>query len=590
MQKHWWTDELTRLRDENIDIHRLWQVEEKPRSGTTNVERLRVRAAYRHAIKVAQRAPKQSSWNKLHSTFLSKNTTKFWKSWKKLYSRNSSGLHSVVNGVTAKKDIANSFKSHFVNVSKPNSPQRVEQLNHKFQTEYEKAMASHSNCNCSSYHVTLECVLDATFKMKKGKTADDQGINAEHLFEAPLPLFDRITVLFNKMLLHGFVPQQFQRGTIIPIVKDRHGDQGDLNNYRGITIAPIISKLFELVLQIMFEQFLSTSSYQFGYKKNSSTSHAIYCLKQAVNYYTSHGSNVYCSFIDASKAFDRLVHSGLFLKLLQRNVPIIFLNLIMSWYSNLECRVRWGDTLSDWFSIMSGVRQGGILSPVFYCLYVDDLVDILASMGIGCHLKDIFLSILLYADDMALLAPSLNGLQKLLVATEQYCQTWDVMLNAKKTKNLYFGKTHNPVNLRLDGKDIQWVTTWPYLGVHIKSHTSFNCCIDNKVKAFYRSANGILRIEGRSSETVMLQLLETHCLPILTYTIDVIHVANRDERRKMRVAYNSIFRKIFDFRPWESVTELQHSLQRPTWEELVDIRTNKFLNRVRQCDLLNSIS
>ena len=488
--------------------------------------------------------------------------------------------------MTAKCDIADSFKNHFVNVSKPNNPLRVEQLDREFRQEYENATASHTNCTCSSYCASLECVLDATFKLKKGKSADDQGLYAEHFFEAPLPLFDRLTVLFNKMLLHGYVPKQFQRGTIVPIVKDRHGNQGDLNNYRGITIAPIISKLFEQVLQTIFQQFLTTSSYQFGFKKKSSTSHAIYCLKEAVNYYTSHGSNVYCSFLDASKAFDRLVHSGLFLKLLQRHIPMVFLNIIISWYSNLEGRVRWGDTLSDWFGIRAGVRQGGILSPIFYCLYVDDLVDILSALGIGCHLRDIFLSILLYADDMVLLAPSLNGLQKLLSATEQYCKTWDIMLNVKKTKNLYFGKKHNPANLRLDGKDIEWVTTWSYLGVHIKSHTSFNCCINEKIKSFYRCANGILRIEGRSNETVMLQLLETHCLPILTYAIDVIHVTDRDERRKMRVAYNSIFRKIFGYRPWESVTDLQHSLQRPTWEELVNNRTEKFSNRVQQSDFL----
>ena len=185
---------------------------------------------------------------------------------------------------------------------------------------------------------------------------------------------------------------------------------------------------------------------------------------------------------------------------------------------------------------------------------------------------------------MALLAPSLNGLQKLLSATEEYCKTWDIMLNAKKTKNLFFGKKHEPATLRLDGKDIEWVKSWQYLGVHIRSHTSFNCDISEKVKSFYRCANGILRIEGRSSETVMLQLLETHCLSILTYAIDVIHVADRDERRKLRVAYNSIFRKVFNYRTWESVTDLQHSLQRPTWEELVDIRSKQFLNRVSHSD------
>ena len=102
------------------------------------------------------------------------------------------------------------------------------------------------------------------------------------------------------------------------------------------------------------------------------------------------------------------------------------------------------------------------------------------------------------------------------------------------------------------------------------------------MKSFYRAANGILRIEGRSVETVMLQLLETHCLSVLTYAIEVIHVADRDERRKLRVAYNSLYRKVFNYRPWESVTDLQHSLQRPTWEELVNSRSEKFMNRIRQ--------
>ena len=84
----------------------------------------------------------------------------------------------------------------------------------------------------------------------------------------------------------------------------------------------------------------------------------------------------------------------------------------------------------------------------------------------------------------------------------------------------------------------------------------------------------------------MLQLLETHCLSILTYAIDVIHVADRDERRRLRVAYNTIYRKIFDYRPWESVTDLQHALLRPTWEELVNKRKEKFLSHIAECELL----
>ena len=70
--------------------------------------------------------------------------------------------------------------------------------------------------------------------------------------------------------------------------------------------------------------------------------------------------------MDASKAFDRLVHSGLFLKLMDGNVPKVFLDIIMTWHDGLACPVRWDDVYSDWFEISAGVRQGGVLSPDLY--------------------------------------------------------------------------------------------------------------------------------------------------------------------------------------------------------------------------------
>ena len=78
----------------------------------------------------------------------------------------------------------------------------------------------------------------------------------------------------------------------------------------------------------------------------------------------------------------------------------------------------------------------------------------------------------------------------------------------------------------------------------------------------------------------MLRLVETHCVPLLTYAIEVVHVANRDEKRQLRVAYNSLFRKIFGYRWRESVTALQGFLGRPTWEQLVEKRSANFRNRL----------
>ena len=178
---------------------------------------------------------------------------------------------------------------------------------------------------------------------------------------------------------------------------------------------------------------------------------------------------------------------------------------------------------------------------------------------------------------MCVLSPSIRGLKALLHLCETYCKEWDMGLNAKKSKNLYFGKrttiTHDVV---INGSRIEWVDEWSYLGVVLKSSKQFDCSVTDRVKKFYRCANSILRIDGRSNDMVMLHLLETHCVPLLTYAIEVVEIMNRDERRQLRVAYNSLFRKLFGYRWSQSVTNLQAFLSRPTWEELVDRRRNNF--------------
>ena len=136
-------------------------------------------------------------------------------------------------------------------------------------------------------------------------------------------------------------------------------------------------------------------------------------------------------------------------------------------------------------------------------------------------------------------------------------------------------------NVILNDNKVDWAEEWKYLGLTLKSSKTFGCSVTDRVRKFYRCANAILRIDGYSNEMVMLHLLETHCVPILSYAVEVIKVCDRDERRQLRVAYNSIFRKLFDYRRSESVTRLQSFLNRPTWEELIERRRNSFVKRIR---------
>ena len=207
-----------------------------------------------------------------------------------------------------------------------------------------------------------------------------------------------------------------------------------------------------------------------------------------------------------------------------------------------------------------------MLSPDLYGIYVDDLIQILTASGVGCYLLRTFAAALLYADDVAVLAPSLKGLQRLLDLCNQYCMEWDICLNAKKTKCLFFGcKTAPSHCVTLNGVKIPWEQSWKYLGLKLESGISFGCCIKDTIAKYYRALNAILRVEGRSNDLVMLRLIEAHCIPILSYAIEIVHVRDRDERRKLRVAYNAPYRKLFGYTYRESVTALQHNLKRPTW-------------------------
>ena len=582
IQNDWWTPELSDLKNQSKDIHAIWISEGKPRSGPTFTERCRVRSVYKCAIRRAQRNDKQEAWDKLHSAMASDDTTNFWKSWRSIYNKNCSQFPPVVDGCSDKKAIAEAFRLSFQSNSEPNNRNKVEDLNNEFSDRYKTFSEIHQNeCNCKHYDITVESVIEAICSSKSGKCGDDDEINAEHFHYAPLNFILRLSQLFKSMLNHSFVPNQFRLGHMVPIIKDTNGSASDITNYRGITISPIMSKIFEHIMKEMFSEHLSTSHLQFGFKKKNATAHAIFCLKQTVEYYINNGSRVYCSFLDASKAFDRLVHKGLFMKLMEKKIPKIFLDVIISWYDGLYCRVLWDGTYSDWFPVKAGVRQGGVLSPDFYGIYVDELIIILESSGVGCYYAKQFAAALMYADDMAVLAPSLNGLQKLLLLCERYCNNWDIKLNAKKSKNLWFGKGAPPKFCpTISGTQIEWVNKWKYLGVTLVHGPRFGCCIEETLCKYYRALNSILRVDGRSNDIVMLRLIESHCIPILSYAIEVLHIRDRKQKSKMRVAYNSAFRKLFNYSWRESVTNLQHELGRSTWEELIEKRTSNFLSKI----------
>ena len=109
----------------------------------------------------------------------------------------------------------------------------------------------------------------------------------------------------------------------------------------------------------------------------------IYALKESIDYYKNSGTTVYVTFLDASKAFDRLSYGLLFDKLLKKHVPLFIIKLLCYGIHIKQCFVHWGNTTSTQFTVANSVKQGGVLSPILFNVYVCELSAALNSSGIG---------------------------------------------------------------------------------------------------------------------------------------------------------------------------------------------------------------
>ena len=112
---------------------------------------------------------------------------------------------------------------------------------------------------------------------------------------------------------------------------------------------------------------------------------------------------MYSCFLDASKALDRVNHWTLFRKLLNRGVPVVLIRILLYWYRTQTFCIKWGSTTSDFFYVSNGVRQGGILSPYLFIVYIDELSNMLNSAGIGCHIHNYCTNHVFYVDEIYVL-------------------------------------------------------------------------------------------------------------------------------------------------------------------------------------------
>ena len=252
--KHYWSVALDEFKTASIDTFNLWSSCGKPRSGSVFEAMKDAKYRYKLAVRDAVRVYENRFSDELYDHLLTKDMNSFWKIWSAKICKKITSVNCV-DGKTASLDIANVFSDKFSfagSTSQSHSATFVP--TDRFKTQ----------------EFTVEEVDRVIFQhMKRGKAAGFDNLTLEHLTFSHPSLVTHLCRLFNLCLKHGYVPSEFGRGIVVPLVKDKHGDLSSSDNYRGITISPVLSKVFELCLFNKYEQFLVSSDLQLGFKKIS---------------------------------------------------------------------------------------------------------------------------------------------------------------------------------------------------------------------------------------------------------------------------------------------------------------------------------
>lgn len=525
--KHWWNGTLSELKQASIEAHNLWKACGRPKQGDIFLNMKQVKLSYKNAIRAYKQNEELFLSNELHELLLEKDMVNFWRTWNsKVVKPN---LPAVIDGETEVGAIAEKFAKYF----KSSCDSRTSVNNHTSCDGFMKVSSLGSKCHAdmailAHKMIDVELVRQCMSQMKRCRAAGADGIEAEHLLHAHPILIVQLCILFNIMLKHSIVPQMFCNGIIVPIAKDKQGDLTDINNYRAITLSPCISKLFEMCLQELYSSCFVTSSLQFGFKKKLGCTHAIYVLQSVIEYFTSRGSTVNVALLDLSKAFDRVDHSILHDKLIDAGLPSNVVQLISSWYMNSWACVRWGSGMSRSFQLTTGVRQGGVLSPVFFTLYVDILLRSLQSAELGCIIGNQYLGCVMYADDLVLMSISVTEMQEMIDRCVTELVKLKMVLNPSKCSVLRFGcgYNHNCTSVKILDQPIPFVLSAKYLGIKIQSARRLLVDINHMKKRFYATFNGIFhRVKNMRDELTTLHLVSTYCKPYLLYATECLNLS-----------------------------------------------------------------
>ena len=544
-----WSDYVSDLYDFSRETYRIWLDNGKPRQGMIHDVYQQSRRRFKHALRFIKRHENELRKEAIAKKYCDNNPRAMWKEVNTI-NHSKVPLPSTIENVSGSGEILKLWKSHYQKI-----------FNCLSQNNTIKGKSG-TDCQFNDIKVTVKEVHEAVKKLDNNKSCGADSIYAEHLKYASEKLYPLLSMCLTGFFVHGYLPESLLTVILVPIIKNKAGNINSIDNYRPIALAIVVSKVLENIILVRIEHLLLTNPNQFGFKRGHGTDQCIYALKEIVDLYSSLKSCVYTCFLDASKAFDRVNHCKLFDKLAKRGIPNYILRILIFWYDKQKMCVKWGCLTSELFPVSNGVRQGSILSPHFFNVYVDDLSTKLSILNIGCVMGEFIINHLLYADDIVLISPSSAGLKKLLEVCEHFGKDNDILFNATKSAVMFFKSNYIPnfkvPTFNLNNNPIDAVETFKYLGHYISSNLSDKEDISRQRKKLYAQGNSLIRKFHMCTLDTKLTLFNTYCSSL--YTAHLWTNYSRTSINNLYIAYHNILKSLIGVNKREHTSPICVSL------------------------------
>ena len=401
----------------------------------------------------------------------------------------------------------------------------------------------------------LHPITITEFKQKLGMANNtsapgSDGVTYNLLKQSPDILFIKLLQILNVCLLMGYFPKQWKDAKVIMVQKPGK-DHTNPKSYRPISLLPAISKIFERIicerLVGHLEQNNLLNKYQAGYRKGRSTQEHIFRLAQQVYNGFKTRECTMAVFLDCEAAFDAVWTNGLMFKLYQLNLPKNFLRVLCSFLKDRSLKVHVEGVSSREVKLRAGTPQGSCLSPILFCIHVNDIPfeDML-----GCQPSQ-------YADDVGLWSTGkevktvATSVQTALKAMENWCRKWKVKLAPSKTTVVLFTKCYKAHNdrpkLLLFDEELTYTDEATFLGVKFNSSLTW----EPQIRALLAKAQPRLNLikamttsGGNDDSGMLMKLYRAIVRPIFEYSA-IAHVnAAHCHQLKLQRVQNSAIRSI----------------------------------------------